>query len=163
MIGGRLEGRTLCLSAMRKRTSMVVWSVMCRRPAGRGEAMKGEDPAIRIFLNDNNPNANRVGGFLTNDGGTADGLETHGKWLYGGKPKLLPGTFKEWREEVPLRDRKNGNRSEGGRVWREVADDYRTIAKAAGRTLLIANNEYGLGSGRQRGGLRPLHDGLAAF
>jgi|GEM_PF-1977626 len=125
--------------------------------------MKGEDPAIRVFLNDNNPNANRVGGFLTNDGGTADGLETHGKWLYGGKPKLLPGTFKEWREEVPLRDRKNGNQSEGGRVWREAADDCRAIAEAAGRTLLIANNEYGLGSGANVAGFDRHPTGPAPF
>jgi hypothetical protein len=124
------------------------------------EAIKAEDPDIRIFWNDNNPNATRIEEFLAHDGGTADGLETHGKWPYGGKPKLPPGTFEEWRDEVPLRDRKNGDRSAGGRAWRYAADEYRAIATAAGRTLLIANNEYGLGSGSNVVGFNRYTTGL---
>ena len=124
------------------------------------EAMKAADPDIQIFWNDNNPNATRIGEFLAHDGGTADGLETHGKWPYGGKPNLPPGTLEEWRDEVPLRDRKNGDRSAGGRAWRYAADEYRTIAAAAGRTLLIANNEYGLGSGANVVGFNRYTTGL---
>lgn len=106
-------------------------------------AMKAADPAIRVFWNDNEATPARIKRFLAADRGTADGLETHGKWPYGGQPKGYgPGTFDEWREEVPLRDRKNGNRA-----WREAANVYRVAAIEAGRPgLLIANNEYGLGS-----------------
>lgn len=105
--------------------------------------MKAVDPDIRVFWNFNNPNAASVRTFLDNDGGTADGLETHGKWPYGGTPNLPPGTFEEWLVEVPIRDRRNNNRA-----WRFAANTYRQAAAEAGRPdLLIANNEYGLGSG----------------
>jgi hypothetical protein len=43
-------------------------------------AMKAVDPNIVIFWNANDPSLDRMGQFLQNDNGTADGLETHGKW-----------------------------------------------------------------------------------
>ena len=105
------------------------------------EAMKQADPTILVFWNVNGANANNIRTFLANDGGTADGLETHGKWPFGGDPNRPPGTFEEWLVEVPVRDRKNANRA-----WRFAANTYRNAAIAAGRPgLLIANNEYGLG------------------
>ncbi len=110
------------------------------------EAMKAVDPNIRIFWNANNPTHKNIQEFLQNDGGTADGLETHGKWPYGGKPDLPTATFEEWLEEVPLRDRKNGDKAAGGRQWRYAANDYRGWAAEVGRDLLISNNEYGFGS-----------------
>ena len=110
------------------------------------EAMKAVDPNIRIFWNTNNPTRKNIHEFLQNDGGTADGLETHGKWPYGGKPDLPTATFEEWLDEVPLRDRKNGDKSAGGRKWRYAANDYRGWATEVGRNLLISNNEYGFGS-----------------
>jgi len=109
------------------------------------EAMKAVDPHIRIFWNANNPTRKNIQEFLQNDGGTADGLETHGKWPYGGKPDLPTATFEEWLEEVPLRDRKNGDKAVGGRQWRYAANDYRAWATDVGRDLLISNNEYGFG------------------
>ncbi len=109
--------------------------------AAHAKAMKAVDPNILIFWNNNGANRSSIQRFLANDEGTADGLETHGKWPYGGSPNLPPGTFEEWLEEVPVRDRKNANRA-----WRFAANTYRKAAKDAGRPgLLIANNEYGLG------------------
>ena len=91
----------------------------------------------------------------------ADGLETHGKWPYGGKPDMPPASYEEWLHEVPLRDRKNGQRSSGGRVWRTAADEYREFAKEVGRgDLLIANNEYGMGSGKNMPGFDRYSKGL---
>jgi hypothetical protein len=52
----------------------------------------------------------------------------------------------EWINEVPLRDRRNGNVRSGGRDYRSSANQYRAWAAAWGREdLLIANNEYGFG------------------
>ena len=111
------------------------------------EAMKREDPEIKIFWNDNPGNPERIKRFLRHDRGMADGYETHGKWPYGGDPPgYAPGTFAEWQTEHPLRDRKNFDAKAGGRVWREAAAFYRRVAEEAGRRgLLIANNEYGIG------------------
>ena len=107
-------------------------------------AMKKKDPKIKIFWNSNNPSAKTIKQFLDNDGGTSDGLETHGKWPYGGKLRnnLGDGSYNEWLKESPLRDRKNRNRS-----WRLAGDEYRKAAEACGRKdYLIANNEYGFGN-----------------
>ncbi len=107
------------------------------------QAMKAEDPNILLFWNDNGAAPSDIQAFLANDGGTADGFETHGKWPYGGSPAgFAPGTYAEWLNEVPLRDRKNSNRA-----WRIAANTYRKAAATAGRPgLLIADNEYGIGS-----------------
>jgi hypothetical protein len=43
-------------------------------------AMKSVDATIRIFYNDNNPTLDNMRAFLMHDNGTADGLESHGKW-----------------------------------------------------------------------------------
>ncbi|MEA1880336.1 MAG: hypothetical protein U9N11_06815 [Campylobacterota bacterium] len=104
-------------------------------------AMKAVDPDIKILWNDNEVTANRLKRFLANDGGTSDGLETHGKWPYGGDPKRTKaGTYDEWLVEFPMSDRKHN------RNWRSAANTYRTVANNAGRkNYLIANNEYGLG------------------
>ena len=108
-------------------------------------AMKREDPEIKIFWNLNNPDEQSISTFLKEDGGASDGLETHGKWPYGGEPKdLEPRTFQQWLTETPFRDQKNRNRE-----WRTAAGIYRAIAEKCGRTnYLIANNEYGIGKGR---------------
>ena len=105
------------------------------------EAMKMIDPAIRIFWNCNNVSVEGIYEFLAHDGGTSDGLETHGKWPYGGDPaKLRAATFEDWLNETPLRDWKNH------RLWRAAANRYREAASKAGRKhYLIANNEYGIG------------------
>ncbi|MDQ8183788.1 sulfatase-like hydrolase/transferase [Pelagicoccus sp. SDUM812005] len=124
--------------------------------------MKAEDPNIKVFWNDNNPSKKSVREFLENDGGTADGLETHGKWPYGGSPELPPASYEEWLGEVPLRDRKNGDRKSGGRVWRYAADEYRSIARSMGRDLLVANNEYGFGSANNMGSFSRFQKGLLA-
>jgi len=111
------------------------------------EAMKAADPNILIFWNNNGATASNITEFLANDGGSADGLETHGKWPYGGDPDLPNGTFDEWSVEVPLLDRKNA------RAWRDAANSYRDIAKSLGRPgLLIANNEYGMGKSKNYDG-----------
>lgn len=117
------------------------------RFAAHAKAMKKVDPNIKIFFNMNNPNKKTLRTFLQNDEGTADGLETHGKWPYGGNPDMNPGTLTQWRTEFPMRDRKNGFVKNGGRRWRLAADKYRrTISKVApGRKILISNNEYGIG------------------
>jgi hypothetical protein len=106
------------------------------------QAMKKSDPNIRILWNANHVNDQTIKTFLENDGGTSDGLETHGKWPYGGDPKgYEPGTLGQWLKEVPLRDRKNYNRA-----WRHAANTYRNAAALKGRkNYLIANNEYGIG------------------
>ena len=103
--------------------------------------MKAVDPEIRIFWNNNHSSEKAILTFLANDEGTSDGLETHGKWAFGGKPKhLKAGTFEEWLQEVPLVDRKNN------RKWRFAANEYRAIiAKTGRKNYLIANNEYGIG------------------
>ncbi|WP_019026424.1 fibronectin type III domain-containing protein [Colwellia piezophila] len=120
------------------------------------EAMKAADPNILIFWNNNKANINQITEFLANDGGSADGLETHGKWPYGGKPGLPPGTFDEWTVEVPLLDRKNN-----ARAWRDAANSYRSTAKSLGRPgLLISNNEYGLGKGSNYEGFDQYSKGL---
>ncbi|MCG8371211.1 MAG: hypothetical protein MJA32_11945 [Proteobacteria bacterium] len=110
-------------------------------------AMKRVDPAIRVFWNDNAGSPDRIREFLAHDGGAADGYETHGKWPFGGTPQGYdPASIDEWREEYPLRDRKNFDAASGGRVWRNSAAFYREVARSAGRPeLMIANNEYGLG------------------
>lgn len=126
------------------------------------EAMKRQDPSIKIFWNDNAGRPERIKRFLAHDRGMADGYETHGKWPYGGDPPgLVPGTFKEWQIEHPLRDRKNHDRAAGGRVWRQAADSYRQVAREAGRPdLLIANNEYGLGKPKNVAGFDRYAKGL---
>ncbi|WP_200354096.1 hypothetical protein [Pelagicoccus mobilis] len=124
------------------------------------ERMKAEDPEIRIFWNDNNPTERKIRAFLENDGGTADGLEAHGKWPFGGSPNLPSASYEEWLDEVPLRDRKNGDRKEGGRRWRDAADEYREIAASMGRDLLIANNEYGFGKKSYAGSFPRYEKGL---
>jgi hypothetical protein len=113
-------------------------------------AMKAEDPNILVFWNDNNPYENSMRAFLENDNGTADGLETHGKWPYEGDHAwLATATFEEWMNEVPIRDRMNGNVTAGGRNYRSAADQYRAWAAKYGREgLLISNNEYGFGQGK---------------
>ena len=110
------------------------------------EAMKKADPNIKIFWNLNYVDAGRIKTFLENDGGTSDGLETHGKWPYdGGDPDGYEhGTFDEWLKEVPLREK----RKHYNRAWRDAADTYRKAAALNGRkNYLIANNEYGIGKG----------------
>ncbi|MBF0198707.1 MAG: hypothetical protein HQL32_13405, partial [Planctomycetes bacterium] len=106
-------------------------------------AMKKIDPEIKIFWNSNHVNENVISTFFKHDGGTSDGIETHGKWPFGGKPKgLALGTFKRWQEEHPLIEKKKSTR-----VWRDVAQTYRKIAEKYGRKdYLIANNEYGIGN-----------------
>ncbi len=120
------------------------------------QAMKAADPNILIFWNNNKASIKHITEFLANDGGSADGLETHGKWPYGGKPGLPPGTFDEWSVEVPLLDRKNN-----ARAWRDAANSYRDIAKSLGRPgLLIANNEYGMGKRKNYEGFDQYSKGL---
>jgi hypothetical protein len=128
-----------------------------------GEAMKAVDPNIRIFWNQNNALSNNIKEFLTNDGGFIDGLETHGKWPFGGDPGLPAATFEEWMDEVPLRDRKNGTSAEiaaGGRAWRFAANKYRAIAAGEGRDILVANNEYGFGKSQYHIGFTRYTKGL---
>ena len=120
-------------------------------------AMKAVDPEILIFWNDNGADASRISSFLANDMGTSDGLETHGKWPYGGDPAGFgPGSYEEWLEEFPLRDRKNGNRA-----WRFAANTYRNAASAAGRPdYLVANNEWGAGQNSNHTGFTRYTRGL---
>ena len=131
--------------------------------ARHAEAMKGVDSDIRIFWNQNDALEANIDEFLANDGGWIDGLETHGKWPFGGDPGLPVATFEEWGVEVPLRDRKNGTAAEiaaGGRAWREVADKYRAIATLEGREILVANNEYGMGPSKYYTGFTRYTKGL---
>ena len=128
-----------------------------------GEAMKAVDPDIAIFWNQNNALSANIKDFLANDGGWIDGLETHGKWPFGGDPGLPAATFEEWQVEVPLRDRKNGTSAEiaaGGRAWRYAADNYRAIAAGEGRDILVANNEYGFGKSQYYTGFTRYTKGL---
>jgi hypothetical protein len=119
------------------------------------EAMKAADPTILIFWNNNGATVSHITEFLANDGGSADGLETHGKWPYGGDPVLANGTFAEWTVEVPLLDRKNS------RAWRDAANSYRATAKSLGRPgLLISNNEYGMGKSKNYDGFDQYSKGL---
>ena len=121
--------------------------------ARHSHAMKVVDPTIRTFWNDNDGDPERILAFLAHDDGQADGYETHGKYPYGGEYKGLGTvTLDEWRRDVPIRDRKNYDRTKGGRVWRDAARVYRRAAASAGRPkLLIANNEYGLGGSHIEG------------
>jgi hypothetical protein len=120
------------------------------------EAMKAADPNILIFWNNNKATTKQITEFLANDGGLADGLETHGKWPYGGDPDLPPGTFDEWMVEVPLLDRKNN-----ARAWRNAANGYREVAKSLGRPgLLISNHEYGMGKSKNYNGFDRYSKGL---
>jgi hypothetical protein len=114
-----------------------------RNFALHAKAMKAADPRIRIFWNDNKvgkSDATRMKLFLANDEGTADGVETHGKWPSGGDNGLPPRSLKDWMSEFPLTDHKNN------RDWRATPKTLRDQARAAGRPdLLIADLEYGLG------------------
>ena len=104
-------------------------------------AMKAVDPNIEICWNQNTPTSGSIQSFLNNDGGTADGFESHGKWAFGpNPPDFGSGTYDQWLTEIPLRDRKNF------RAYRSAANSYRAAAAAVGRSgLKIADNEYGLG------------------
>lgn len=121
--------------------------------ARHARAMKAVDPTLRAFWNDNDGDPRRILAFLASDDGQADGYETHGKYPYGGEYQGLGSvSVAEWRIDQPIRDRKNFDRAKGGRVWRAAANVYRRAAAAAGRpTLLIANNEYGLGPNHLEG------------
>merc|ERR1719506_287843 len=102
--------------------------------------MKEVDPTIKVFWNDNDQSPDRLKSFLAEAGKAVDGAEFHGKWPYGGKPHLPPGTYAEWLKEVPLVERKSKQ------TWRAKIEGLRKAAKEAGRPeLLLANNEYGLG------------------
>ena len=105
-------------------------------------AMKAVDPNIKICWNQNTPTTGSIQSFLNNDGGSADGFESHGKWAFGGTPTGFgDGTYDQWLTEIPLRDRKNF------RAYRSAANSYRAAAAAVGRSgLKIADNEYGLGN-----------------
>ena len=120
-------------------------------------AMKQADPQIKIFWNLNDATPEKIKLFLKHDGGTSDGLETHGKWPYGGNPgRYEPGTVDGWLEEIPLRDKKNNNRA-----WRLAADEYRGAAAAMGRkNYLVANNEYGIGKSKNIRGFNRYTYGL---
>ncbi len=118
-------------------------------------AMKAADPDIKTMFNHNNLTPSYLTDYLAIAGDYIDIAETHGKWPYGGKPDLPPGTFEEWKVETPLRDRKNGTSqelSDGGRAWRTTLPALKAAAVAAGYpNLLFANNEYGHGSGNHTG------------
>jgi len=102
--------------------------------------MKEVDPDMKILWNDNGQSPERLKKFLEVAGDAVDGAEFHGKWPYGGQPKLPPGTYDEWLREVPLVERKSKQ------TWRTKITELRKAAKDAGRSnLLLANNEYGLG------------------
>ena len=66
------------------------------RIAKHARAMKEVDPTMQIFWNDNNQSPSRLKDFLSTAGDAVDGAEFHGKWPYGGKPELDPGTYDEW-------------------------------------------------------------------
>ena len=118
-------------------------------------AMKAADPNIKTMFNHNDLTPTYLTDYLAIAGDYIDIAETHGKWPYGGKPDLAPGTFEEWKTETPLRDRKNGTSqelSDGGRAWRTTLPALKAAAVAAGYpNLLFANNEYGHGSGNHTG------------
>ena len=76
--------------------------------------------------------------FLANDGGMTDGLETHGKWP--NDTPSSPHTLSNWQNDFPLKDYRYN------RTWRYYANtQYRKAATEVGRTILVANNEYGFG------------------
>ncbi len=105
------------------------------------EAMKAIDPGIKCMFNHNNLTPSYLKGYLAIAGDYVDIAETHGKWPYGGTPNLPPGTFWQWQNELPLRDRKNRNRA-----WRDEVPALQQAAIEAGYPdLKFANNEYGLG------------------
>ena len=63
--------------------------------------------------------------------------------------------------EVPLRDRQNGDVQRGGRAYRWAANLYRAWAAELGREgLLIADNEYGFGHIVQFSGFNRYTKGL---
>lgn len=119
------------------------------------KAMKTADPNIKTMFNHNDLTPTYLTDYLAIAGDYIDIAETHGKWPYGGKPNLPPGTFDEWKVETPLRDRKNGTSqeiSDGGRAWRTTLAALKAAAVAAGYpNILFANNEYGHGSGNHTG------------
>ncbi len=107
------------------------------------EAMKAVDPDIQCIFNHNNLTPSYLKGYLAIAGDYVDIAETHGKWPYGGSPNLPPGTFWQWQNELPLRDRKNHNRA-----WRDEIPILQQAAVEAGYPdLKFANNEYGIGKG----------------
>jgi len=104
------------------------------------EAMKKVDPTMKVFWNNNNMGPNNLQDFLNSTGDVMDGAEFHGKWPYGGKPKLKAFTVQDWMAEVPLIEHKSNE------TWRDKLKNLRAAARAAGRPeLLLANNEFGLG------------------
>jgi hypothetical protein len=119
-------------------------------------AMKAADPDLQVLWTKNELTTGIIRIGLENDAGLTDGLETHGKWPYGGDPgEFGKGRFDEWQEEVPLRDRRNF------RAWRTVGDIYRNYAKSQGReAYLIANNEYGIGKEENQTGFTRYTYGL---
>lgn len=133
------------------------------RWAAHARGMKAVDPSMKIFFNDNGLQPKVLKTFLGTVGSLVDGAEFHGKWPYGGTPKLPAGTYDEWLKEavlrvgrttssadmgwlqVPLLERKTGQ------TWREKIAGLREAAKEAGRPdLLMANNEFGLGKPDRR-------------
>ncbi len=125
------------------------------------QAMKAVDPTIKIFWNDNGADPQRMKTYLAIAGEWADGYEFHGKWPFGGSPdpSPLPGSYEEWKTEVPLIDRKADNNS--GKTWRQKITDLRQAADEAGYpNLLLADNEYGWGSGINYTGFNKFTMGL---
>ncbi|VGO21878.1 hypothetical protein [Pontiella sulfatireligans] len=129
-------------------------------------AMKTVDPTIKIFWNDNGADPDNMQAWLTSvhpdypgrAGDYADGYEFHGKWPFGGSPDPAPplGTYANWLTEFPLRDYKSGadpnpltnDPNDWGKTWRDKIADLRVAAAEVGcPDLLMANNEYGWGSG----------------
>lgn len=100
-------------------------------------AMKAVDPTLKAFWNDNDLNPASLKAFLAAAGSVMDGAEFHGKWPYGGTPKLPPFTYQQWLNEVPLVEHKSGQ------TWRDKIAGLRAAAVEAGRAdLLLANNEW---------------------
>ncbi len=145
-------------------------------------AMKAVDPTIKIFWNDNEAIASRVkdwlGAMHTDQtmypgkaGDYADGYEFHGKWPFGGSPVPSPplGTYANWLTEVPLRDYKSGpdpdpltsDPNDWGKTWRQKIVEMKVaVAEAGFPDLLMANNEYGWGSGSNYSGFDKFTSGL---
>lgn len=125
------------------------------------QAMKAVDPAIKIFWNDNAADPQQMKNYLAVAGAWADGYEFHGKWPFGGDPDPapLPGSYEEWKTEVPLIDRKANNNA--GQNWRQKIADLRQAAIESGYPdLLLANNEYGWGKGDNFSGFNKFTSGL---
>lgn len=119
-------------------------------------AMKAVDPKIKIFWNQNNARPKQIAAFLAHDHGTSDGLETHGKWPYGGKVgHKKKHSFQEWMTENPLI-------AHSARApWRDIANKCRAAAARDGRkNYLIADNEYGLGKPPSRTGFDRYKEGI---